>query len=71
MKEIMKSIRTKLKKLFSPKLYNKLDKWWINEIEVPISGDDVPEDYDKESVSYRLSVVWRGAECKEPTLRRV
>lgn len=39
-------------KLFSDLLsiYSKLDKWWINEIEIPISGEDVPEDYDRESV---------------------
>lgn len=32
------------------RIYNKLDKWWINEIEIPISGDDIPEDYDKDGV---------------------
>lgn len=39
-------------KLFSDLLsiYSKLDKWWINEIKIPISGEDVPEDYDRESV---------------------
>jgi len=29
-------------------LYRKLDKWWINEIEMPISG--ISDDYDKEDV---------------------
>ena len=32
------------------RLYNKLDKWWINEIEIPTSADDIPEDYDREGV---------------------
>lgn len=32
-------------------LYFKLDKWWINEIEIPISADDIPDNYDKEAVS--------------------
>ena len=32
------------------RIYNKLDKWWINEIEVPTSADDIPEDYDRDGV---------------------
>lgn len=51
------------------KLYNKLDKWWINEIEVPISGDDIPEDYDKESVcggqALILSIINEMVFCNE------
>ena len=31
-------------------LYQKIDKWWINEIEIPISCDDLPENYDSEAV---------------------
>lgn len=31
-------------------LYAKLDKWWINKIEIPISGDFAPGSYDEESV---------------------
>lgn len=31
-------------------LYRKLDKWWINEIEIPISAENIPEDYDREGV---------------------
>lgn len=31
-------------------LYRKIDKWWINEIEIPISGNEVPEDYDRDGV---------------------
>ena len=27
-------------------IYNKIDKWWINEIEIPIIGNDIPEDYN-------------------------
>ena len=35
-------------KLFGDMLeiYNKIDKWWINEIEIPIIGNDIPEDYN-------------------------
>lgn len=32
------------------RIYNKLDKWWINEIEIPTSVDDIPEDYDRNGV---------------------
>lgn len=32
------------------RIYNKLDKWWINEIEIPTSADDIPEDYDRDDV---------------------
>lgn len=32
------------------RIYNKLDKWWINEIEIPASVDRIPEDYDREGV---------------------
>ena len=31
-------------------LYIKLDKWWINEIEIPISGEFAPGNYDEDSV---------------------
>ncbi len=31
-------------------LYRKIDKWWINQIEIPISGEDIPDDYDPEQV---------------------
>lgn len=54
--ELLKNLNEGFKesdvKLFSDLLsiYSKLDKWWINEIEIPISGEDVPEDYDRESV---------------------
>ncbi len=35
-------------KLFGDMLeiYNKIDKWWINEIEIPIIGNDILEDYN-------------------------
>lgn len=26
-------------------LYQKIDKWWINEIEIPISGEVMPDEY--------------------------
>lgn len=31
-------------------LYQKIDKWWINEIEIPISGEVMPDEYDSEQV---------------------
>lgn len=31
-------------------IYRKIDKWWINEIEIPISGEEILEDYDPEQV---------------------
>lgn len=31
-------------------IYSIFDKWWINEIEIPISGEDIPDDYDKDQV---------------------
>ena len=31
-------------------IYDKIDKWWINEIEIPISGEDIPDDYDRNAV---------------------
>lgn len=38
--------------LFSKMLeiYVKIDKWWINEIEIPISGETIPDDYDRDGV---------------------
>lgn len=32
-------------------LYQKIDKWWINEIEISISGEVMPDEYDPEQVS--------------------
>lgn len=39
-------------KLFGDMLeiYNKIDKWWINEIEILITENDIPEDYDRNEV---------------------
>lgn len=31
-------------------LYQKIDIWWINEIEVPTSAEEIPENYDKDGV---------------------
>jgi hypothetical protein len=31
-------------------LYSKLDKWWINEIEIPLSGEWLPDTYDENEV---------------------
>lgn len=33
-------------------MYRKIDKWWINEIEIPISGNEIPDDYDMEKRNY-------------------
>ena len=45
-------------KLFAKliELYKKLDKWWINEIEIPIAGDEIPDGYDSESVCGGVSI---------------
>ncbi len=39
------------------RIYNKLDKWWINEIEIPTSADDIPEDYDRNGVCGRQALI--------------
>lgn len=31
-------------------IYNKIDKWWINEIEIPITENDISEDYNRKEV---------------------
>lgn len=31
-------------------IYTKIDKWWINEIEIPTSAEDISADYDRENV---------------------
>lgn len=31
-------------------LYRKIDNWWINEIEIPTSADEIPTDYDRNQV---------------------
>lgn len=31
-------------------IYNKIDKWWINEVEIPIVGADIPDDYNRDAV---------------------
>ena len=64
-------------KLFGDMLeiYNKIDKWWINEIEILITENDIPEDYDRNEVcgaqAMILSIINsivlgnKGAEYKE------
>ena len=64
-------------KLFGDMLeiYNKIDKWWINEINIPIAGNDIPEDYDRDgvcgvqamilSIINSIVLVNKGAEYKE------
>lgn len=32
-------------------LYRKIDKWWINEIEIPIAGEMTPGSYDPDDVT--------------------
>lgn len=43
------------------KLYQKIDKWWINEIEIPISGEMMPDEYDPKQVwggqAFILSII--------------
>ena len=31
-------------------IYTKMDQWWINEIEIPTSAEEIPEDYDRDGV---------------------
>ena len=31
-------------------LYQKIDNWWINEIENPTSADEIPVDYNRDQV---------------------
>ena len=31
-------------------IYKKIDKWYLNNIEIPIIGDDIPDNYDKDGV---------------------
>lgn len=38
-------------------IYTKIDKWWINEIEIPIAGEDVPSDYNRENVFGNQAIV--------------
>ena len=64
-------------KLFGDMLeiYNKIDKWWINEIEILMTENDIPEDYDRNEVcgaqAMILSIINsmvlgnKGAEYKE------
>lgn len=38
-------------------LYEKIDRWWINEIEIPTSADEIPEDYDRDGVCGGQAIV--------------
>ena len=40
-------------------LYEKLVKWWINEIEIPISGEYLPEEYDASGVTNLALEIFR------------
>ena len=45
-----------VKKLFDLfRIYKKIDKWWINEIEIPCSADEIPQDYDPDGVQSVIS----------------
>lgn len=39
------------------RIYNKLDRRWINEIEIPTSADDIPKDYDRNGVCGGQSLI--------------
>lgn len=38
-------------------LYQKIDKWWINEIEISISGEAMSDEYDPEEVLGRQAII--------------
>ena len=38
-------------------IYTKIDKWWINEIEIPIAREDVPSDYNRGNVCGNQAIV--------------
>lgn len=38
-------------------LYEKIDRWWIKEIEIPTSADEIPEDYDRDGVCGGQAIV--------------
>ena len=39
-------------------LYRKIDRWWINEIEIPTSGEFVPGSYDENEVGSMMTEVF-------------
>lgn len=59
-------------------IYKKIDRWWINEIEIPTSADDIPQDYDPNSVGSVISgmfdimvdVIFRGKSEEHKELLR-
>lgn len=59
LKNLNKGFNEQDVKLFSSLLdmYRKIDKWWINEIEIPISGNEIPGDYDMENVCGGQAIV--------------
>lgn len=59
LKNLNKGFNEQDVKLFSSLLdmYRKIDKWWINEIEIPISGNEIPDDYDMENVCGGQAIV--------------
>lgn len=56
-------------------IYTKIDKWWINEIEIPTSSEEILDDYDRDGVCGGQAIVLsiinsiilenKGAEYKE------
>ena len=59
LKNLNKGFNEQDVKLFSALLdmSRKIDKWWINEIEIPISGNEIPDDYDMEYVCGGQAIV--------------
>lgn len=59
LKNLNKGFNEQDVKLFSSLLdmYRKIDKWWINEIEIPISGNEIPDNYDMENVCGGQAIV--------------
>lgn len=39
-------------------IYKKIDKWWINEIEIPCAADEIPQDYDPEGVQSAIMALF-------------
>lgn len=40
-------------------LYQKIDKWWINEIEIPCSGEFPPDSYNYDEVESAITGLYK------------
>jgi len=50
---------TEIKMLFGLlRIYKQVDKWWINEIEIPCAADEIPQDYDPEGVQSAIMALF-------------